>query len=112
MTRAKNGSFLEIFADFGGDLGVGHFVGGFYGNDSVAQIFCFKMFFQFAFSLARAEYQNRFCIADSADYMIVVGVEMAEEFPVVAVAFGSQPRFEWAFVRARLGFCPVFRRLS
>ena len=60
----------------GHNLWLSHFVGSFHRYNTYADLVSLHPLFQFALCLTGAKYQNRFCITDTRNYLIVVICEM------------------------------------
>jgi len=76
---------LKVLSNSCGNLAIGHFVNCFDTDDASTESFTRKTFFEFAFCLAGAEDQNRFCIAKMRDHVIIVTVEIAGKLSVSLV---------------------------
>src|SRR5208282_3150138 len=58
------------------NLCLSHFIGSFHCYNTYADLVSLHPLFQFALCLTWAKYQNRFCITDARNYLIVVICEM------------------------------------
>lgn len=84
LTRAAG--VLEMLSDFRRNLMVCHLVDGFHTHDASAEVVFFQPLFQFALSLARAEYQNGFGITNTRNDRLIVNVEMGRKRSLAAIA--------------------------
>ena len=74
-TRRANASDKPLF-HLGHNLCLSHFIGSFHCYNTYADLVSLHPLFQFALCLTGAKYQNRFCITDARNYLIVVICEM------------------------------------
>ena len=77
------------------NLRISHFVNCFNTNYMSTEAFSRELFFEFNFCLARTKYQNRFCIANMRNYIIVVSVEMFRKSSLLAIIWWNWLRFKW-----------------
>src|ERR1035437_7762832 len=80
-----NPCVVEVVADLGRDLVVGHLVGGLDGYDSVAELGMIKALFELPLGLARSEDEDGFGVADCGHDLVVVPVKVRCEFALLAV---------------------------
>jgi hypothetical protein len=67
--------FWKVLSNFRRNLTISHLINRFNTRDASAEIIFLETFLQFVLRLARAKYQNRFCITNTRNYRIVVYVE-------------------------------------
>src|SRR5271165_472186 len=70
-TRRANASQKPLL-HLGHNLWLSHFVGSFRRYDTYADLISLYPLYQLALCLTGAKYQNRFCITDARNYLIVV----------------------------------------
>jgi hypothetical protein len=68
-----------VLSDFRRNLMIRHLVNGLNAHDASIEVVFLEPFFQFSLGLARTEYQNGFCIANTRNDRIIVDVEMSRK---------------------------------
>lgn len=76
---------MEVFADFRGDLAVGHLIDGFHGDDVSTELVSLQTLLELAFGFTGAEDQNGIGMTDGCNHLIVVLAQMARKLPLVAI---------------------------
>ncbi len=77
--------FWKVLSNFRRNLTIRHPVNRFNTCDASTEAVFFKTFFEFALSLTRTKYQNKFCITNRRNDGIVVNVEMFRKRSLEAI---------------------------
>ena len=64
---------------------ISHLVNCFNTDDASTKFVSLETFLQLALGLTRTKYQNRFCITNTRNYLIVVNVEMSRKLSLAAI---------------------------
>jgi len=83
-----------VLSNFCRNLRIGHLVNCFNTDNTFAELLVLKMFFEFTFCLARTKYQNRFCITNARNHLIVVDIKVSRKLSLLAIIRWNCLRFK------------------